>query len=132
MPEEARHLAELADRIRVAARDQIAVSHPDFPDIRHASMVQFSRPFEGVGEVTRNTCICAPGRSDRSPTGTGTSARMAVLHARGLMKVGDTMTHSSIIGSQFHGRIEALTTVGVVTTNRCSNPSSPALPSPQA
>ena len=43
----------------------------------------------GVGKVTRNTCIVAPGRSDRSPTGTGTCARMAVLHARGLMQVGD-------------------------------------------
>ncbi len=112
VPEEARRLAEVADRIRVAAKDQFPVSHPEFPDIRHASMVQFARPFEGVGKVTRNTCICAPGRSDRSPTGTGTSARMAVLHARGLMKVGDAMTHASIIGSQFHGRIEALTTVG--------------------
>lgn len=112
VPDEARRLAELAGRIRTAARNQLAVSHPLFPDIRHASMVQFARPFAGVGQVTRNTCILAPGRSDRSPTGTGTSARMAVLEARGLMAVGDTMTHASIIGSHFHGRIEALTTVG--------------------
>ncbi len=112
VPDEARRLAEMAELIRLAAKEQLSVSHPEFPDIRHVSMVQFARPFEGVGKVTRNTCICAPGRSDRSPTGTGTSARMAVLEARGLMKVGDTMTHASIIGSQFHGRIEALTTVG--------------------
>ena len=74
--------------------------------------MQFAMPFEGVGKVTRNTCIVAPGRSDRSPTGTGTSARMAILHARGQMRVGDTMTHASIIGSEFHGRILAETSVG--------------------
>jgi len=75
------------------------------------SIVQFDRPFEGVGKVTRNTCIVAPGRSDRSPTGTGTCARMAVLHARGAMKVGDSMVHESIIGSRFTGTIAGVTTV---------------------
>ena len=111
-PDEARPLAEVAERIRVAARRQLPVSHPEFPDMRHISIVQFAGPFEGVGKVTRNTCVVAPGRSDRSPTGTGTCARMAVLEARGLMKVGDTMTHESIIGSRFHGRIIGLTNVG--------------------
>ncbi len=60
-----------------------AVVHPENADIAGVSIVQFDRPFAGVGQVTRNTCIVAPGRSDRSPTGTGTCARMAVLHARG-------------------------------------------------
>jgi trans-L-3-hydroxyproline dehydratase len=76
------------------------------------SIVQFTRPFAGVGQVTRNTVIVAPGRSDRSPCGTGTSARMAVLHARGAMKAGDSMVHESIIGSHFTGRIVGTTTVG--------------------
>ena len=52
------------------------------------SIAQFDRPFAGVGQVTRNTCIVAPGRSDRSPTGTGTCARMAVLHAHGGRQAG--------------------------------------------
>ncbi|MBV8184796.1 MAG: proline racemase family protein [Hyphomicrobiales bacterium] len=104
-PSEARELAVLGERIRLAAREQLSVVHPENPGISGVSIVQFDRPFEGVGKVTRNTCIVAPGRSDRSPTGTGTSARLAVLHARGLMKVGDAMTHESIIGSRFHGRI---------------------------
>lgn len=52
----------------------------------------------------------AAGRSDRSPTGTGTSARMAVLHARGQMAVGDRLIHSSIIGTEFTGRILGETT----------------------
>ncbi len=111
-PSEARELAVAGERIRLAAREQLDVVHPENPGIRGVSIVQFNRPFQGAGQVTRNTCIVAPGRSDRSPTGTGTSARLAVLHARGKLAVGDTMIHESIIGSQFSGRIVATTSVG--------------------
>ena len=109
--DEARELAVLGERVRLAARAQLSVVHPDNPDIAGVSIVQLNRPFAGVGAVTRNTCIVAPGRSDRSPTGTGTSARMAVLHARGQMRTGDSMIHESLIGSRFTGRIVAETTV---------------------
>jgi proline racemase len=109
---EARRLAELGEKIRLACRAQLKVAHPTEPGISGVSIVQFHQPFQGVGRVTRNTCICSPGRSDRSPTGTGLSARLAVLHARGLMKVGEEMVHSSIIGSEFGGRIKYETSVG--------------------
>jgi len=56
--------------------------------------------------------VVAPGRLDRSPTGTGLCARMAVLHARGLMQPGDTMSHASVIGSVFDGRIVGTARVG--------------------
>jgi proline racemase len=111
-PSEARDLAVLGECIRLAAREQLDVVHPENPGIRGVSIVQLNRPFEGVGKVTRNTCIVAPGRSDRSPTGTGTCARMAVLHARGEMAVGDEMVHESIIGSRFQGRIVSSTVLG--------------------
>ena len=90
-PDEARELAVLGEKVRLAAREQLTVVHPENPGISGVSIVQLNRPFQGVGQATRNTCIVAPGRSDRSPTGTGTCARMAVLHARGQMKVGDHM-----------------------------------------
>jgi len=109
--EEARALAVLGERVRLAAREQLVVVHPENPDISGVSIVQLNRPFAGVGAITRNTCIVAPGRSDRSPTGTGTSARMAVLYARGQMRVGDSMIHESLIGSRFTGRIARATTV---------------------
>lgn len=111
LPHEARRLAEIGEAVRVAAREQLHVVHPENPGIEGVSIVQFAQAFQGIGKVTRNTCIVAPGRSDRSPTGTGTCARMAVLHARGLMKVGDWMTHASIISSEFQGRILGETTV---------------------
>jgi proline racemase len=105
VPEEARDLAVLGERVRQAARAQLQVMHPGNPEISGVSIVQLNTPFAGVGQPSRNTCIVAPGRSDRSPTGTGTCARMAVLHARGQMRAGEGMIHESIIGSRFHGRI---------------------------
>lgn len=104
-PDEARDLAVLGEKIRKAAREQFDVVHPDLANVRGVSIVQFAMPFAGPGQVTRNTCIVAPGRSDRSPTGTGTSARMAVLQARWLMGQGDVLIHESIIGSRFTGTI---------------------------
>lgn len=104
-PDESRDLAILGEKVRKAAREQFDVVHPQFPNVRGVSIVQFAMPYEGSGKVTRNTCIVSPGRSDRSPTGTGTSARMAVLQARGQMGKGDTLIHASIIGSTFTGKI---------------------------
>jgi proline racemase len=113
VPDEARDLAVLGEQIRTAAREQHPVIHPELPDIRNVSIVQFAGPLtlDGNRATARNTCIVSPGRSDRSPTGTGTTARMAVLHARGLLRVGGGLTHSSIIGSEFHGTIVGETKV---------------------
>ncbi len=110
--DEARDLAILGEKVRIAARDQHPVSHPLHPEISAVSIVQFAGEFNGADQVSRNTCIVSPGRSDRSPTGTGTCARMAVLHARGLLAVGEGIIHESIIGSRFTGRICGVTTVG--------------------
>ncbi len=111
-PAEARELSLVGERIRKAAREQLPCVHPENPAIAGVSIVQLAARWQGVGEVTRNAVVVAPGRLDRSATGTGLSARMAVLHARGLMKVGDGMSHASALGSTFDGRIVAETTVG--------------------
>jgi proline racemase len=112
IPEEARDLSLVGEAIRAAAREQLECVHPDNPAIAGVSIVQIAEPWRGVGEVTRNAVVVAPGRLDRSATGTGLSARLAVLHARGLMKPGDSMTHASPIGSTFEGRIDEETRVG--------------------
>src|SRR5690242_5375379 len=111
-PAEARELCEAGERIRAAAREQLPCVHPENPEIAGVSIVELAGPWQGVGQVSRNAVVIAPGRLDRSATGTGLSARMAALHARGLMGAGDAMTHSSPIGSTFDGRITAETTVG--------------------
>jgi proline racemase len=111
-PHEARDLSRVGELIRAAAREQLSCVHPENAEIAGVSIVQIAAPWCGVGEVTRNAVVVAPGRLDRSATGTGLSARMATLHARGLMGVRDAMTHASPIGSTFDGRIVAETTVG--------------------
>ena len=111
-PHESRDLCLAGERIRAAAREQIPCAHPENPAIAGVSIVQIAEPWQGVGKVSRNAVVVAPGRLDRSATGTGLSARMAALHARGLMKAGDAMTHASILGSTFDGRIVSVTRVG--------------------
>ena len=113
-PAEARELCRVGELIRRAAREQLQCVHPEQPAIAGVSIVQIAEPWQGVGAVSRNAVVIAPGRLDRSATGTGLSARMATLHARGLMQVGDAMTHASPIGSTFAGRIVAATSVGDV------------------
>jgi proline racemase len=111
-PGEARDLSLAGERIRTAAREQVPCAHPENPEISGVSIVQLAEPWQGIGQLTRNAVVVAPGRLDRSATGTGLSARLAVLHARGLMGVGDAMTHASALGSTFDGRIVAETRVG--------------------
>ncbi|MHB8469081.1 MAG: proline racemase family protein [Gaiellaceae bacterium] len=111
-PGEARELCAAGERIRVAAREQLPCAHPENPDVAGVSIVEIAGPWQGVGAVSKNAVVIAPGRLDRSATGTGLSARLATLHARGLMKPGDTMAHASVIGSTFDGRIVAETSVG--------------------
>ena len=64
------------------------------------------------GADARNAVFYGDKAIDRSPCGTGTSARMAQLYAKGRLKTGDTFMHESIIGSIFSGRVEAEATVG--------------------
>ena len=110
-PHEARDLCTVGEAIRVAAREQASSD---------VSIVQLAGPWRGVGAVSRNAVVIAPGRLDRSATGTGLSARMAVLHRRGLMRVGDEMSHASPIGSTFAGRIVGETAEGIVPAIRGS------------
>lgn len=113
-PDEAKDIADLGTLITAAADEQLGFHHPDNPDWRHISFCQVTAPLtmeDGVA-VGRNAVVIRPGKIDRSPTGTGCSARMAVLHARGQLKVGERFIGRSIIGSRFDCRIEAEAEVG--------------------
>ena len=115
-PDEAREIAETGMRITEAANEQLGFHHPANPDWRHISFCQIAGPIEhdpAESALTmRNAVTIRPGKIDRSPTGTGLSARMAVLHARGRMQVGDRLIARSIIDSRFDGRIESETAIG--------------------
>ena len=113
-PDEARDLAETGVRIVAAADAQLGFTHPENPDWSHISFCQFAGPLtQDHGALTgANAVAIRPGKVDRSPTGTGCSARMAVLAAKGRMRAGDRYLARSIIGSTFDCRIDAETTVG--------------------
>jgi proline racemase len=81
-PSEARELCEVGERIRLAAREQLPCVHPENPDIAGVSIVQIAESWQGVGAVSKNAVVVAPGGLDRSACGTGLSARIAALHAR--------------------------------------------------
>ena len=111
-PSEAADLSRVGESIRLAARVQLPCVHPEKPDIAGVSIVEIAEPWRGVGAVSKNAVVVAPGRLDRSATGTGLSARMAALHARGLLAVGDVMSHASVIGTTFEGRLVSETSLG--------------------
>jgi proline racemase len=113
-PDEARDLAETGIRITRAANEQLGFRHPGDTAWNHISFCQIAAPVtvENGRFTAVNAVVVQPGKIDRSPTGTGASARMAVMRARGQMQVGDRYLARSIIGSEFLGAIEADTTVG--------------------
>lgn len=112
--DEARDIARTGIRILKAANTRLTFTHPEHPDWTAFSFCLFAGPLRrtGNGFAARSAVTIAPGRIDRSPTGTAVSARMAVLHARGEMQQGQTFEASSILDSRFDGKIAGLTRVG--------------------
>ena len=108
-PREARQLVDLGTRIRPAANKQISVNHSLLPDFESIEYALFSR---NDGTHIRNGNVIFPGRMDRSPCGTGTAAKLAIMHARGELKVGERLEARSIIDSVFTAEISATAQVG--------------------
>ena len=105
-------LVRLSPVLRRALNAATAIVHPDDPTIRGVSHILWTgRPRDPKAHA-RNAVFYGEGAIDRSPCGTGTSARMAQLAAKGRLKPGDSFIHESIIGSLFDGRVEGATTVG--------------------
>jgi len=108
----ARALVEVASRIKRAVNAGVRVAHPERPGLDAVSYVMFCDRERDDPTILRGATIVLPGRCDRSPCGTGTSARLAVLHARGALAVGETLRARSIIDSEFTARITGLARVG--------------------
>ena len=113
-PDEAADLAGLGAQITAAANEQIGFQHPAHAEWNAISFCQFTLPIKRIDGILtgRNTVAIDPGKLDRSPCGTGCSARMAVLHERGQLRVGERYVARSIIGSRFDCRIVRETRVG--------------------
>src|ERR1700742_1832295 len=111
VPDEARELGELGERIRPHVNEQLEIAHPLEPALSHLSFVVFVAP-PLSGGAARHATIVSPGRLDRSPTGTATSARIAVLAARGRLGENDSYVAESVLDTRFTGRIARRTVVG--------------------
>lgn len=113
-PHEAADLAELGIRITNSANEQLGFHHPENPDWRHISFCNLMGPLETCPEglTGRSAVAIQPGKLDRSPCGTGVSARMAVEAARGRMQKADRLVGRSIIDGTFVGEIVDTCTVG--------------------
>ncbi len=113
-PDEAHDLAQAGAKISAAANQQLGFRHPTNPEWNHISFCQIALPLshENGVPVSRNSVVIDPGKLDRSPCGTGCSARMAVLHAKGLLNTGDKFIGRSIINSRFDCSIVSETKVG--------------------
>lgn len=99
-------------RVRKAFSDKYAFVHPQDPKIHGLSHVQWTGPAHHADAHARNAVFYGDKAIDRSPCGTGTSARMAQWAAQGRLNVGDDFVHESIIGTLFRGRVEGRTNVG--------------------
>lgn len=123
-PDEGRKLARLGEMIKVAAREQLPVHHPDNPEIAGITISQISGPPAQQDADARNTVVVSTGALDwerpetwtgvldRSPCGTGTCAKMAVLHAKGQLDLDEDFRHESILDTIFTGRLIEETRVG--------------------
>jgi trans-L-3-hydroxyproline dehydratase len=110
VPSEAADLVSVGMRIRAAANEQLTFRHPLIPEWTHHSFTYFTGPLDVNQDgvlTSKNVCVINPGKLDRSPTGTGCSALMAILYSRGQLSVGDKFIGRSIIDSEFTGTISA-------------------------
>ncbi|KAL8864612.1 MAG: hypothetical protein Q9174_007287 [Haloplaca sp. 1 TL-2023] len=108
-------LVELGERIKRAVQREYTPVHPENPMIRGVTILAWTHPLETEADGSQsalNTVVVSPGRFDRSPSGAGTCARLAVLHARGQLREGEIFRHRSIIGTEFVTHIRGTTKVG--------------------
>jgi proline racemase len=122
--DEGREITRIGEMIKAAARQQLPVVHPDNPGIRDVTIAQLSGPPAAAGNHRRNAVVVSTGTLDwsrpstwtgaidRSPCGTGTCAKMAALHARGLLRLGEPFRHEGILGTVFTGVLLEETAVG--------------------
>lgn len=114
LPDEARDMSLMGQRVKRAVNEQLKLIHPENPKIHGVTNIIFEGPIEHVENriESKNGTVCLQGRLDRSPTGTGTTSRLAVMHAKGLIGEGVTFRNHSIIGTRFDSKIVSTTRVG--------------------
>jgi proline racemase len=123
-PENGGAIVRLGEMVKAAAREQLPVAHPENPEIEGITIVVVSGPPARPDATLKNAVVVSTGALDwdrpetwtgaidRSPCGTGTCAKMAALHAKGWLALGEDFRHEGILGTVFTGRLLRETAVG--------------------
>lgn len=126
-PEEGGEVVRIGEMIKAAAQEQLPVTHPTQPEFAGITIAVMTAPSHSANADARNAVVVSTGQLDwdrpatwtgvidRSPCGTGTSARMAVLHAKGQLQLNQDFDHEGILGTVFTGRLIEETKVGPYT-----------------
>ena len=107
-----RDFVDAATALTEALKAGFPLSHPDHADLAFLYGSILTDGGDGKGEPTRNVCVFADAEVDRSPTGSGVTARLAAMHAKGEIKIGETRAFESIAGSLFTGSVARQTKAG--------------------
>lgn len=108
----AQKLIEIGMKVIKAVNEQVEIQHPTLSHIKTVDLCEIWGPAKSKDATYQNAVVFGQGQLDRSPCGTGTSAKMATLHARGELKVNEDFVYESIINTKFKGKILGLTKVG--------------------
>ncbi len=129
-PDEGRDIVRIGEMVKAATNEQIPVVHPEQPGFKGVTIAELTAPPLGDAADARNAVVVSTGRLDwdkpstwtgaidRSPCGTGTCARMAVLHAKGQLPLNRDFRHEGVLGTIFTGRLLEETTVGPYARRR--------------
>lgn len=112
VPENAGLLNKLGMELRDRINAEIPVQHPELPHIHTVDLIEWWSETDTPGATLKNCVVFGQGQVDRSPCGTGTSAKLATLYARGEFKMGDKFVYESILGTLFEGEIVGTAKVG--------------------
>jgi trans-L-3-hydroxyproline dehydratase len=110
-PHAALQLIELGDQVKKAVSAAVQIRHPTIPELNTLYGTIIDGPPVDPANHQANVCVFADREVDRSPTGTGTAGRVAQLHARGRLALGETLRNESIIGTVFTGKAVSQTVI---------------------
>ena len=111
-PDVAQDMVSIGNKIKTAAQEQLKVQHPEVAQFNSIEFLMFMDDIDPANNRYRNATIMPPGRVDRSPCGTGSAARLAIMHAKGQAKVGQVFDMRSTINSRFDTSVIGTTLVG--------------------
>lgn len=113
-PKNSSRIVQAGNLLKEYINSQITVVHPEIPFENHVTHVEFYENSNSEEHLIKNAVVIPPGAIDRSPCGTGTSAKLSVLAKRGMIKKGESFTHESIIGGRFECTYVGDATVGAL------------------